>query len=131
MRWKPALQSLGVALAAMACVPAINLLGGTLAEALLLPRGGTGRLAWDLGALLLSVFMAVWLPARWARLWPRVLAVMQAGLCTAAVAWAAWSLASDFPRWFVAGALLGTPAMAAIAMTLGARRPIRQAATST
>lgn len=40
-----ALHALATVLAGVACVPALNLLGGELASALALPRGGNPRLA--------------------------------------------------------------------------------------
>lgn len=111
--------------AALACVPVLNALGGALAGALSLPSGGTARLAWDLGWLLLSAFMTVWLPARWSPHWPRGLAVGLAGLWIGAAAWAAWNMGSDFPAWFIAVVLIGVPLVAGAAAWLGASRRTR------
>lgn len=116
------LKTLLIVAAALACVPVLNPLGGALAAQLRLPSGGTARLSWDLGWLLLSAFATVWLPARWSPLWPRGLAVCLAGLLIAAAAWAAWNLGSEFPRWFVAGVLVGVPMVAGAAVALGNNR---------
>ncbi|KFN48113.1 hypothetical protein N787_06645 [Arenimonas metalli CF5-1] len=102
-------------------MPAFNALGGALADVMRLPAGGTLRLAWDLGWLLLSAFVAVWLPARGSPLWPRALALALAGLWIAAAVWAAWNLESDFPTWFVAAVLIGVPIAASAAVAVGAR----------
>jgi hypothetical protein len=110
---------------ALACVPVINAVGGALASVLRLPSGGTARLAWDLGWLLLSAFMAVWLPARWSPLWPRGLAICLAGLWIGAAAWAAWNMGSDFPTWFVAAVLVGVPIVAGAAVWIGGSRRTR------
>jgi hypothetical protein len=118
------LAGLAVA-AALACVPVLNELGGVLAGALSLPSGGTARLAWDLGWLLLSAFLTVWLPARWSPLWPRGLAVGLAGLFIGAAAWAAWNMGSDFPTWFVAAVLVGVPIVAGAAAWMGGSRRTR------
>lgn len=116
-----ALHALATVLAGVACVPALNLLGGELASALALPRGGNPRLAWDLGWLLLSVFAAVWLPARWSPLWPRGLALGLSAVLVGGIAWAAWTMGADFPRWFVAALLVGTPTAAGLALAIAAR----------
>jgi hypothetical protein len=117
-----ALASLAVLLAGVACVPALNTAGGALASALGFAAGGTLRLAWDLGWLLLSVFAAVWLPARWSPLWPRGLALGLSIVLVGAVAWAAWTMGGDFPRGFVAALVVGAPVAAAAAMVIAARR---------
>lgn len=116
-----ALHALATVLAGVACVPALNLLGGELASALALPRGGNPRLAWDLGWLLLSVFAAVWLPARWSPLWPRGLALGLSAVLVGGIAWAAWTMGADFPRWFVAALLVGAPIAAGVALAIATR----------
>lgn len=108
--------------AALACVPVINGVGGVLASVMRLPSGGTARLAWDLGWLLQSVFVTVWLPARWSPLWPRGLAVCLACLWLGSATWAAWNMGSDFPTWFVAALMTGVPVVAGAAAWLGASR---------
>ena len=116
-----ALQALAVVIAGVACVPALNGLGGELASALALPRGGGPRLAWDLGWLLLSLFAAVWLPARWSPLWPRGLALGLSALLVAGIAWAAWTMGADFPPAFVAALLVGAPLAAGAALAIATR----------
>ena len=116
-----ALASLAVLLAGVACVPALNTAGGTLAAALGLAAGGTLRLAWDLGWVLLSVFAAVWLPARWSPIWPRGLALGMSVVLVGAVAWDAWTMGGDFPRGFVVALVVGAPLAAAVAMVIAAR----------
>lgn len=116
-----ALASLAVLLAAGACVPALNNAGGALASALGFAAGGTLRLAWDAGWVLLSVFAAVWLPARWSPLWPRGLALCLSVLLVGGVAWSAWTMGADFPRGFVVALLVGAPIAAAVAMVIAAR----------
>lgn len=120
-----ALASLAVLLAGVACVPALNTAGGALAAAGGFAAGGTLRLAWDLGWVLLSVFVAVWLPARWSPLWPRGLALGLAVVLVGAAAWAAWTMGGDFPRGFVAALVVGAPIAAAAAMVAAARRSPR------
>lgn len=114
------LKTLVIVVAALASVPLLNELGGALAVVLGLPSGGNARLAWDLGWLLVSAFVAVWLPARWSPRWPRGLAVGLASLWIGAAAWAAWNMGSDFPAWFVAAVLIGVPVVAGAAAWLGA-----------
>ena len=115
------LRALAALLASLACVPGLNLLGGELALALALPRGGGPRLAWDLGWLLVSVFAAVWVPARWSPLWPRVLALGLSVLMVGGIAWAAWTMGADYPLWFVAALLVGAPLAAGAALVIAAR----------
>ena len=110
---------------ALFCVPVINAVGGALASVLRLPSGGTARLAWDLGWLLLSAFMTVWLPARWSPLWPRGLAICLAGLWIGAAALAAWNMGSDFPTWFVTAVLVGVPIVVGAAVWMGGSRRTR------
>ncbi|WP_290890022.1 hypothetical protein [Arenimonas sp.] len=119
------LKTLLIVVAALACVPVLNLLGGAVAGALGLPSGGAVRLAWDLGWLLLSAFVTVWLPARWSPHWPRGLAVGLAGFWIGAAAWAAWNMGSDFPAWFIAAVLIGLPVVAGAAAWLGGSRRTR------
>lgn len=125
MKWRYVCITLLIVASALACVPAINALGGALAPAMGLPSGGHARLAWDLGWLLLSAFATVWLPARWSPLWPRGLAVGLAGLWIGAAAWAAWNMGSDFPAWFVGAVLIGVPIVACAAAWLGGSRGTR------
>ncbi|MBW8369032.1 MAG: hypothetical protein K0M70_14385 [Arenimonas sp.] len=101
---------------ALACLPTLNWLGGTLAAALRLPAGGNPRLAWDMGWLLASVFAATWLPARLSPLWPRRVAVGLASVLMAAAVWAVWTMGEDFPPWFRAALLVGLPTTAAAAI---------------
>jgi hypothetical protein len=119
------LMSTLVVAVALACVPVINGVGGALASVMRLPSGGTARLAWDLGWLLLSAFMTAWLPARWSPLWPRGLAICLAGLWIGAAAWAAWNMGSDFPTWFVAAVLVGVPVVVGAATWMGGSRQRR------
>lgn len=121
-----ALDSLAALAAGVACVPALNTAGGALAAALGFAAGGTLRLTWDASWVLLSVFAAVWLPARWSPLWPRGLALGVAVVLLGGVAWAAWTMGGDFPRGFIAALVVGAPIAAAVAMVIAARR-LRQA----
>lgn len=111
-----------VVVAALASVPVINGVGSALASVMRLSSGGTARLVWDLGWLLLSAFVTVWLPARSSPLWPRGLAVGLAGLWIGAAAWAAWNMGSDFPAWFVGAVLIGVPVVAGTAAWMGGSR---------
>lgn len=119
-----ALATMAVLVAGVACMPTLNHAGGMLAAALGLPVGGHARLAWDLGWLLLSVFAAVWLPARWSPLWPRGFALGLSLMLVAGACWAAFGMGADFPHWFVAGVLIGVPLVASAALAL-ARRGLR------
>lgn len=119
-----AMATVAVLAAGVACVPALNAAGGIAAKALGLPAGGHPRLAWDLGWLLLSVFAAAWLPARWSPLWPRGLALGLTIVLIASACWAAYRLGADFPQWFVACVLIGVPVAAGAALAL-ARRGLR------
>ncbi|HEU0152220.1 MAG TPA: hypothetical protein VFQ84_02615 [Arenimonas sp.] len=121
MTFRRLVLSLLLVAAALASVPAINWIGGELAAALRLPPGGTPRLAWDLGWLLLSAWVAVFSVARWSPLWPRGLALALGGLLFAASVWAAWNMGGDFPGWFVTGVLVGT----ALAATWGLHASLR------
>lgn len=115
------LKTTAVLAVALACLPTLNWLGGTLAAALQLPPGGNPRLAWDMEWLLVSVFAAVWLPARHSPLWPRGIALFMASLMMAAAVWAAWTMGADFPSWFCAALLIGLPLVATAAIALGRR----------
>ena len=120
-RLRPLLQITAVLAAALACLPVLNWMGGTLAAALQLPPGGNPRLAWDIGWLLVSLFAAVWLPAQHPPLWPRGIALFMTSLMMAAAVWAAWTMGADFPTWFCAALLIGLPLVATAAITLGRR----------
>lgn len=115
-----ALRSLlGFALACVALV-AVNLAGGWLGDVLRLPQG-TVHLAWDLGWVWIAGVLAAWLVARLApralRMHVSVWAVLLLGVAIAAT----WQV-GDWPRWFVAGIVLGVPLQAWLGAWLALRR---------
>ncbi|MFY2762844.1 hypothetical protein [Arenimonas sp. MALMAid1274] len=120
------LRSLLAFAGAVAAIWAGNVAGGELAAALDLPRGGTGRLAWDLAWLTLAGITAFALLTRLAPRWPRAHAWLLLALMVAAMAWATQGMAGEFPAWFTLGAWLSLALQYAVgAEALGprARRP--------
>lgn len=114
----------GLACVAIGVLVLVNLAGGELAAALGLPRGGAGRLAWDLGFLALASAAATALVVAGARAAPATHGLAFGAMLTALAGWAAWQAGADFPAWFVAGAVLVQPpaAWAGAALGLRARR---------
>ena len=79
------------------------------AHALGLPPGGEARLAWDLAWTLAAGLAAVWTCARIAPGAPRRHAALLGAAMMAIATWAVIELGGDFPGWFGAGLLIGTP----------------------
>lgn len=121
-----ALGCLAVLALGIALVLGLNQLGGWLAQALALPRGGDGRLAWDLAWVAVSCAAALWMIARWAPAAKRALSLLAWALLAGAVAWGDTQLGSDFPTWFRAGLWLMLAALLAATLWLTRKRsPMR------
>lgn len=100
------LFSLGAAVAVFGLLLQI---GDASAHALGLPPGGDARLAWDLAWTLAAGLAAVWTCARIAPGAPRRHAALLGAAMMAIATWAVIELGGDFPGWFGAGLLIGTP----------------------
>lgn len=115
------LRSLLAFVLALALLPLVNLAGGELADRFDLAGGGTGRLAWDLGWLLVSVLSSTWLLVKLAPCAPRPHALVWSALLFAMALLAVMRLGEDFPRWFIAGLLPGVPLHAWLGFRLASR----------
>jgi hypothetical protein len=118
-----AVLALGIAL-----IPGLNQLGGWLAQALGLPRGGDGRLAWDLAWVAISCAAALWTIARWAPAAKRALSLVVWALLAGALAWGDEQLGAHFPTWFRAGLWLLLAALLGAALWLTRKSPPSRAA---
>lgn len=116
------LGCLGVLALGIALVPGLNQLGSWMAQTLALPRGGDGRLAWDLAWVAVSCVAALWTIARWAPAAKRALTLMVWALLAGALAWGDTQLGADFPAWFRAGLWLLLAALLGASLWL-TRRP--------
>lgn len=106
----------------LAALPAINLLGGWLAELLRLPPGGTGRLAWDLSWLAASGVAMVTIAAALATRYRGAHACLAGLLLAVGLGWAVATVADDFPAWFQVLAILTLPLQVGLGGWLGTRR---------
>jgi len=115
-----------VVLSVLCVVVALFVLGmvsgaaGWIAPWIGLGDGGQSRLAWDLGWTILGGLAATAFAARYSPTLPYVHGGVVWAVITAASAYAAWDLGSDFPFWFVLVLLLSLPLQAA-GIWLGAR----------
>lgn len=107
---------------AVASLPATNLFGGWLAGALALPAGGSARLAWDLGWLMLSGVVMVALATILASRHQAANAWIAGLLLAAGLGWAVAKLGHEFPAWFLATAILTLPLQAWLGWRLAALR---------
>ncbi|AKC87103.1 hypothetical protein [Pseudoxanthomonas suwonensis] len=117
-----AFRSLLAVLLAFAAVFAVNLLGSWLAAWLVLPAGGSPRLAWDLLWVVLSGIAGAWVAVRSAPCTPRghalAFLLLMLAMDTAAVV----RMGADFPLWFSAGLLLTLPLQVWLGMRLALGR---------
>jgi hypothetical protein len=123
-----ALGCLAVLALGIALIPGLNQLGGWLAQALALPRGGDGRLAWDLAWVAVSCAAALWTVARWAPAGKRALTLLVWALLAGGLAWGDTQLGAEFPTWFRAGLWLMLAALLAASLWLTRKRSPGRAA---
>jgi hypothetical protein len=123
-----ALGCLAVLALGIALIPGLNQLGGWLAQALAMPRGGDGRLAWDLAWVAISCAAALWTVARWAPAGKRALSLVVWALLAGALAWGDTQLGAEFPTWFRAGLWLMLAALLAATLWLTRKPPRTYAA---
>lgn len=110
----------------MAAVPVVNLFGGWLAEVLGLPPGGTARLAWDLGWLAVSGMAMVAIATALAPHHRAAHAGVAGLLLALGLGWALATVAGDFPRWFLASAILSLPMQVWLGWRIGVARRRRR-----
>lgn len=103
-RWWTVLRSLLALVLAIAAIPAVNLAGAWLSDRLLgLPPGGDLRLAVDLFWVFMAGVTGTWLMVRAAAVAKGAHACALFAVYLAADLHGAFTMAGEYPWWFVTG----------------------------
>ena len=86
-----------------------------------LEGGPAAQLGGDLGFSVLAGMAAVAFAARYAPCWHQLHGTALWLLVALGCGWAAWTMGSDFPRWFVQGLLFSLPLQLGAGLWLGTR----------